>query len=118
VQASRRTATRASRAHSDDIGGATSLEAKPTILAHAETNRLLARDSDPSRSLATVTFADQYRLSVGCQMLELSYQGKAHLPGHISIYAPKQRVLMVVDVAFPAGCRGAGPQLRRMFCVL
>ena len=90
-----------SHSHIDHIGGATSLGAKPIIVAHAETNRLLARDSDPNRPLATVTFDSQYRLSVGTQVLELSYHGNAHVPGNIFIYAPKQRVLMAVDVVFP-----------------
>jgi glyoxylase-like metal-dependent hydrolase (beta-lactamase superfamily II) len=90
-----------SHSHIDHIGGATSLGARPIIVAHAETNRLLARNSDPNRPLATVTFDSQYRLSVGTQVLELSYHGNAHVPGNIFIYAPKQRVLMVVDVVFP-----------------
>jgi glyoxylase-like metal-dependent hydrolase (beta-lactamase superfamily II) len=34
-------------------------------------------------------------------VLELSYHGTGHLPGNIFILAPAQRVLMVVDVAFP-----------------
>ncbi len=90
-----------SHAHTDHIGGAKSLGGQPIIVAHAETNRLLARDGDANRPLAAVTFEDQYRLSVGSQVLELSYHGNAHLPGNIFIYAPKQRTLMVVDVIFP-----------------
>ena len=90
-----------SHAHIDHIGGAKSLGGLPIIVAHAETNRLLARASDPSRPLAAVTFEDRYRLSLGSQVLELSYHGNAHLPGNIFIYAPKQRTLMVVDVIFP-----------------
>jgi glyoxylase-like metal-dependent hydrolase (beta-lactamase superfamily II) len=90
-----------SHAHSDHIGGAKSLGGQPIIIAHAETNRLLARAKDPNRPLATVTFVDEYRLSVGSQVLELSYHGNAHLPGNIFIHAPKQRTLMVVDVIFP-----------------
>jgi glyoxylase-like metal-dependent hydrolase (beta-lactamase superfamily II) len=90
-----------SHAHIDHIGGAKSLGGQPIIVAHAETNRLLARDNDPNRPLATVTFEDQYRLSVGSQVLQLSYHGNAHLPGNLFIYAPKQRALMVVDVIFP-----------------
>ena len=90
-----------SHAHADHIGGAKSLGGNPIIVAHAETNRLLARDNDPNRPLAAVTFEDQYRLSVGSQVLELSYHGNAHLPGNIFIYAPQQRTLMVVDVIFP-----------------
>lgn len=87
--------------HVDHIAGAKSLGGRPVIIAQKETNRLLARDNDPNRPLATVTFDDQYRLSVGSQLLELSYHGTAHAPGNIFIYAPKQRTLMVVDVVFP-----------------
>jgi glyoxylase-like metal-dependent hydrolase (beta-lactamase superfamily II) len=87
--------------HVDHIAGVKSLGGRPVIIAQKETNRLLARDNDPNRPLATVTFEDQYRLSVGTQVLELSYHGTAHAPGNIFIYAPKQRTLMVVDVIFP-----------------
>ena len=87
--------------HIDHIAGARSLGGHPVIIAQRETNRILARDNDPNRPLATVTFDDQYRLSVGSQVLELSYHGNAHAPGNIFIYAPKQRTLMVVDVVFP-----------------
>src|SRR5690242_8552994 len=38
-----------SHAHADHIGGARSLGVQPIIIAHAETNRLLARDNDPNR---------------------------------------------------------------------
>jgi len=87
--------------HADHIGGAGTLGGHPIIIAQAETNRLLARDNDPNRPLPTVTFQDTYRLSVGSQVLELSYHGTAHCPGNIFIYAPKQRTLMVIDVVFP-----------------
>jgi glyoxylase-like metal-dependent hydrolase (beta-lactamase superfamily II) len=87
--------------HVDHIGGAKSVGGHPIIIAHKETNRILARDNDPNRPLATVTFDDEYRLSVGSQVLELSYHGNAHAPGNIFIYAPKQSTLMVVDVIFP-----------------
>ena len=87
--------------HADHIGGVNSLGGHPAIIAQKETNRLLARDNDPNRPLATITFDDQYRLTVGSQVLELSYRGVAHAPGNIFIYAPRQRTLMVVDVIFP-----------------
>ena len=90
-----------SHAHTDHIGGVKSLGGHPIIIAHSETNRLLARDSDPNRPAAAITFDDHYRLAVGSQVLELSYHGNAHLPGNIFIYAPRQRALMVVDVIFP-----------------
>src|SRR5688500_2766918 len=87
--------------HVDHIAGAQSADGRPVISAQKEPNRLLARDNDPHRPLATVTFDDEYRLSVGSQVLELSYHGTAHAPGNIFIYARKQRTLMVVDVIFP-----------------
>jgi len=87
--------------HIDHIGGARSLGGHPVIIAQNETNRILARDNDPNRPLATVTFDDQYRLLIDSQVLELSYHGNAHAPGNIFIYAPKQRTLMVVDLIFP-----------------
>ena len=90
-----------SHSHIDHIGGTKALGGQPVIIAHDETARLLKRASDPNRPLPTVTFADRYTLRVGTQVLELSYHGNAHEPGNIFIYAPAQRVLMVVDVVFP-----------------
>ena len=90
-----------SHSHIDHIGGAKTLGGHPTIIAHEETLRLLNRAADPNRPLPTVTFSDKYMLRVGDQVLELSYHGNAHEPGNIFIYAPLQRVLMVVDVVFP-----------------
>ncbi len=90
-----------SHSHIDHIGGAKALGGHPIIIAQEETLRLLKRDADPNRPLPTVTFSDKYTLRVGNQVLELSYHGNAHEPGNIFIYAPRQRVLMVVDVVFP-----------------
>jgi glyoxylase-like metal-dependent hydrolase (beta-lactamase superfamily II) len=90
-----------SHAHADHIGGARTLAGTPIVIAHTETNRWLAREHDRERPLATVTFDREYTLSVGDQTLQLSYHEGAHLPGNIFIHAPKQRVLMVVDVVFP-----------------
>jgi glyoxylase-like metal-dependent hydrolase (beta-lactamase superfamily II) len=90
-----------SHSHIDHIGGAKALGGRPTIIAQDETARLLKRAADPNRPMPTVTFADRYTLHAGTQILELSYHGNAHEPGNIFIYAPAQRVLMVVDVVFP-----------------
>jgi len=90
-----------SHSHADHIGGAKALGGHPIIIAQDETLRLLKRDADPNRPLPTVTFAVKYTLRVGNQVLELSYHGNGHEPGNIFIYAPKQRVLMVVDIVFP-----------------
>src|SRR5262249_15516953 len=90
-----------SHSHADHIGGTKALGVHAIILAHEETLRLLKRAADPNRPLPTVTFADKYTLRVGKQLLELTYRGVGHEPGNIFIYAPAQRVLMVVDVVFP-----------------
>ena len=90
-----------SHAHKDHIGGTRGLGGNPIIVAHEETLRLLQRDADPDRPLPTVTFKDKYSLRVGGKVLELSYHGNGHAPGNIFISAPKQKVLMVVDVVFP-----------------
>ncbi|QAY80059.1 MBL fold metallo-hydrolase [Sphingosinicella sp. BN140058] len=90
-----------SHSHIDHIGGVTALGGHPVLIGHEETARLLARAKDPNRPVPTVTFKDRYTLTVGSQRLELSYHGIAHEPGNIFIYAPEQKVLMVVDVVFP-----------------
>jgi glyoxylase-like metal-dependent hydrolase (beta-lactamase superfamily II) len=90
-----------SHSHTDHIGGAKSLGGAPVIVAHEETLRLLKRAADPNRPLPTLTFKTRHRLDLGGKLLELSYHGDAHEPGNIFIYAPKQRVLMAVDLVFP-----------------
>jgi glyoxylase-like metal-dependent hydrolase (beta-lactamase superfamily II) len=90
-----------SHSHADHIGGTQGLGGSPIIIAHEETKRLLAEAKDPRRPLPTVTFKDTYTLELGNQRLELSYHGVGHAPGNIFIYAPGQKVLMVVDTVFP-----------------
>ena len=51
--------------------------------------------------IPTVTFTKNYTLQIGNQTLQLAYYGNNHLPGNIFIYAPMQKVLMLVDVIFP-----------------
>jgi glyoxylase-like metal-dependent hydrolase (beta-lactamase superfamily II) len=90
-----------SHEHFDHIGGATLFPADATIVAHRDTGALLQRRADPRRPLPTVTFDDHYTLRVGGQTLELDYRGDNHVPGNIFIYAPKQRIVMLVDVVYP-----------------
>ena len=90
-----------SHTHIDHIGGAGIYPDGATIVAHEATAAHLAAKADPNRPVPTVTFADSYALQVGSQTLELSYPGVNHEPGNIFIYAPAQKVLMVVDVVFP-----------------
>ncbi|MEP7377299.1 MAG: MBL fold metallo-hydrolase [Chitinophagaceae bacterium] len=92
-----------SNSHIDHIGGTKNLNlpGRTIIIAHDETKRLLLRAKDLSRPVPTVTFNDKYTLRLGSQVLELSYDGNAHEPGNIFIYAPAQKTLMVIDIVFP-----------------
>jgi glyoxylase-like metal-dependent hydrolase (beta-lactamase superfamily II) len=100
-----------SHSHADHIGGAAQYPPSATYVAHADTKaRLAAEDrlapfgaflGGSAVPLPTVTFTDKYILTVGNQTLELAYRGDDHEPGNIYIYAPKQKVLMKIDIVFP-----------------
>ena len=100
-----------SHSHADHIAGAGQYPASATYIAHADTKaRLAAPDrlapfgaflGGAAVPLPSVTFDDNYTLTVGSQTLELAYHGDDHEPGNIYIYAPKQKVLMKVDIVFP-----------------
>src|SRR5260370_35507338 len=82
--------------HADHIGGAGVRPKNATYIAHQDTAALLQREADPNRPVPTVTFSDTYTLNVGTQTLKLDYHGPNHDVGNIFIYAPNQKVLMVV----------------------
>ena len=90
-----------SHAHTDHIGSAGMFPKEAVIIAQEETAGLLKRYRDPRRPVPQVTFKDHYVLDVGGQVLRLDYHGPIHVAGNTFIYAPKQKVLMLVDVAFP-----------------
>ena len=87
--------------HTDHIGAAGQFAETATYVGHEATADLLTRDVDPNRPIPTVTFEDSYTLTLGNQTLQLDYPGSNHEPGNIFISAPKQKVLMVVDIVFP-----------------
>ncbi len=98
-----------SHLHGDHIGAAGRF-ADATIIAHADTARLLERGrpctdciniAEP-RPAPDITFDDTYRLDLGDgQVLQLDYQGPNHSDGNIFIHAPNHSALMLVDVAYP-----------------
>jgi glyoxylase-like metal-dependent hydrolase (beta-lactamase superfamily II) len=103
-----------SHSHADHIGAAGIFPAEATFIAHVETADQLSRSNGQNRAYSfgmflggapvptpTVTFNDRYTLRHGSQTLELEYRGTNHEPGNIYIYAPRQKVLMLVDVIFP-----------------
>jgi len=99
-----------SHSHADHIAVASMYPANAVYIAHEETASRLAEERPFEFGLfvggidvpkPTVTFSNKYTLTVGSQTLELEYKGPAHRPGNIFIYAPKQKVLMFIDVIFP-----------------
>ncbi len=103
-----------SHSHADHMAGAGKLPPGVTVIAHEETAARIGDVRDRQRRFPygafvgggpiprpTVTFRDRYTLRVGDQVLELRYHGPHHEPGNLYIYAPRQRVLMAVDIVFP-----------------
>jgi len=103
-----------SHSHADHIAAASMYPAGATYIAHEATAGKLSAQEGGARIAPygaflggspvpkpTVTFKESYTLNVGNQKLELTYRGANHNEGNIFIYAPKQKVLMFVDVIFP-----------------
>lgn len=87
--------------HKDHVGASGIFSDTATYIGHEATAARLALTNDPNRPVPTVTFADSYTLKVGTQTLELENRGADHTQGNIYIYAPKQKVLMKVDMISP-----------------
>jgi glyoxylase-like metal-dependent hydrolase (beta-lactamase superfamily II) len=96
-----------SHAHLDHIGAAGIFPKNATFIAQQETAAQLQRAKSVAKNVSmvppipTVTFTNNYTLQIGNQSLKLDYYGVNHLPGNIFIYAPNQKVLMLVDIIFP-----------------
>jgi glyoxylase-like metal-dependent hydrolase (beta-lactamase superfamily II) len=88
--------------HADHIGAAYLLANKGvTIIGHELTAYELSLAPDAHRPQPHVTFKDSYTLHVDNQTLQLDYKGAVHDPGNIFVYAPKQKVLVLIDIVFP-----------------
>src|SRR6476659_10761659 len=96
-----------SHAHLDHIGSANIFQKNATYIAQDETTAELISAKDVATNasafppIPTISFSKNYTLQIGNQTLKLDYYGNNHLPGNIFIYAPKQKVLMLVDIVFP-----------------
>ena len=96
-----------SHAHLDHIGAPGIFPKNATFIAQQETPAELQRAKSVANNVSmvppipTVTFTKNYTLQIGNQTLKLDYYGVNHLPGNIFMYAPKQKVLMLVDIIFP-----------------
>ncbi|CAM1504936.1 Fc.00g025270.m01.CDS01 [Cosmosporella sp. VM-42] len=103
-----------SHAHADHIGAAYIIYGSSpniTVVAHRETWEQLSEVNGKingttnalvdARPLPNKTFIGDLTLQICNQTLELSYKGPNHQPGNIFIYAPKQKIVMLVDVVYP-----------------
>ncbi len=105
-----------SHSHADHIAAAGIYPEDAVVIAHEDTASQLEAALSPDRAdypygvfvgggpvpLPDITFKKEFNLTRGTQSLQLSYKGVNHEPGNIFIYAPQQKVLMLVDVIFPA----------------
>ena len=89
-----------SHAHTDHIGAADGFPSNTVRIAQEETKGILVRTKDSRRPPPNVTFKDNYTLRVGAEVLQLDYKGPNHLKGNIFIYAPRQKVLVLMDFLF------------------
>ncbi len=87
--------------HNDHIGAAHIFGDNIEIIAHDITAQKLAHAKDPNRPIPTITFENDTILKIGGRTIELAYYGAAHSPGNIAIYLPDEKVLCVIDIAFP-----------------
>jgi len=91
-----------SHSHLDHTGAAGQIFSNVTFISHIETADVLLVENDTNRPVPTETFDnDMYTLSVGSQTLELHHIGNFHSDGDIVIYAPEQKVAMIVDLLRP-----------------
>ncbi|KAK0622602.1 beta-lactamase-like protein [Immersiella caudata] len=90
-----------SHSHADHAGAAYLFanQSQPavTTIAHTNTAAQLATAKDPLRPTPQITFDKTYTLVAGNQTLRLSFPGIGHDLGNILIYAPRQKILMMVD---------------------
>jgi glyoxylase-like metal-dependent hydrolase (beta-lactamase superfamily II) len=90
-----------SHTHNDHVGSISMFPDDAIYISHQEIADTLAKRNDPNRPVPSITFEDKYTLEIVTQTLELEYAGPMHESGNIFIYAPQQKVLMLVDVVFP-----------------
>ena len=84
--------------HADHAGAADLFGDDVVRVGHAETQRLLLRDNDPTRPAPDVTFEDRYTLQVGGERVELAWHGPNHSPDNIFIHFPDHDALMLIDI--------------------
>jgi glyoxylase-like metal-dependent hydrolase (beta-lactamase superfamily II) len=87
--------------HSDHTGAMSIFPANANYYAQRFTAERLKFLADPGRPLPTHVFDDTLTVDAGDHTLRMDYPGPNHAEGNSFIYAPNQRVLMLVDAIFP-----------------
>ena len=87
-----------SHSHLDHIGAASRMPAGAARIAHQETALTLARRQDPRRPPPTRTFTTADTLRIGGETLVLRYHGPNHDQGQLLVWAPRERVLVGIDL--------------------
>jgi glyoxylase-like metal-dependent hydrolase (beta-lactamase superfamily II) len=87
--------------HSDHCGAMSIYPERAARYAHRATAQRLELLADRDRPLPTQVFDDTMTIDAGDQTVVLAYPGPNHSEGNSFIYAPRQKVLMLVDVIFP-----------------
>jgi glyoxylase-like metal-dependent hydrolase (beta-lactamase superfamily II) len=90
--------------HADHVGASSLFGSDVIRVAHAETKRLLALDSDPTLPpvpLPDVTFETRRTLHIGGERIDLAWHGTNHTSDNIYIYFPYHDTLMLVDICLP-----------------
>ncbi|MDA0770198.1 MAG: MBL fold metallo-hydrolase [Chloroflexi bacterium] len=102
--------------HADHIAGAGVLPTSATFISHQSVAETLTRNGADDTikfppfglfigggpvPLPTLTFTGTYTLTVGDKTLELMEITPNHEEGNIVVFAPDQKVAMLVDVIFP-----------------
>jgi glyoxylase-like metal-dependent hydrolase (beta-lactamase superfamily II) len=84
--------------HADHAGGASVFGDDVIRIGHEDTRRLLLRENDATRPAPDVTFQENYTLTVGGEVVELSHHGSNHSPDNIFMHFPNHDTLMLVDI--------------------
>ncbi len=92
-----------SHGHADHVGGAAAFSEVPglQVIAQEDAAETIRKKSNPGILLPTLTFEDQYTLSLGSERVELKSASFHSEDADTLIYLPDLRFIMAVDTITP-----------------